>query len=62
MKERIINKLDERIELILNKNVEEITGEEYLILKTKLNDIIIEETQEKRDKNYAEIMAKLLER
>lgn len=60
MKERIEKKLEERLENILNKDVEEITSEEFSILSTKLNDIKFEETKEERDKEFAELFSKIL--
>lgn len=60
MKERIEKKLEERLENILNKDVEEITSEEFSILNTKLNDIKFEETKEERDKEFAELFSKIL--
>lgn len=60
MKERIEKKLEERLENILNKDVEEITSEEFSMLSTKLNDIKFEETKEERDKEFAELFSKIL--
>lgn len=60
MKERIEKKLEERLENILNKNVEEITSEEFSILSAKLNDIKFEETKEEKEKEFAELFSKIL--
>ena len=60
MKERIEKKLEERLKNILNKDVEEITSEEFSILSTKLNDIKFEETKEERDKEFVELFSKIL--
>lgn len=60
MKERIEKKLEERLENILNKDVEEITSEEFSILSAKLTDIKFEETKEERDKEFAELFSKIL--
>lgn len=60
MKERIEKKLEERIEYILNKNVEEITSEEFGILDLKLSNMKYEETKEERDKKFAELISKIM--
>lgn len=60
MKERIEKKLEERIEYILNKNVEEITSEEFGILDLKLSNMKYEETKEERDKEFAELISKIM--
>lgn len=60
MKERIEKKLEERLENILNKDVEEITPEEFSILSAKLTEIKFEETKEERDKEFAELVSKIL--
>lgn len=59
MKDKIKDKLDERINYILNKNVESITSEEFSILSFKLNDIENEETKEERNKEYVELLTKV---
>lgn len=60
MKERIEKKLEERIEYILNKNAEEITSEEFKILDLKLSNMKYEETKEERDKEFAELISKIM--
>lgn len=60
MKERIEKKLEERIEYILNKNVEEITSEEFGILDLKLSNMKYEETKEEKEKEFAELFSKIL--
>lgn len=60
MKERIEKKLEERLESILSRDVEEITSEEFSILSAKLCDIKFEETKEERDKEYVELLSKIL--
>lgn len=57
MKERIEEKLNQRLEIILEKDVKDITNEEYLILKSKLSEIKYDEGKEERSKKYAETIA-----
>ena len=56
MKERNKQKLEERIEMILNKSVEDITNEEFEELKNKLNIIDFEENQEETQKDMIELI------
>lgn len=59
LKEKIEERLNERINYILNKNIEDITCEEFLVLSSKLKDIGYEETKDKRNKEYIELISKL---
>lgn len=62
MKEKIEEKLNKRLELILEKEIENITKEDFEILERALNKIEFEENEEKRKQEYAELVAKALTR
>lgn len=59
MKERLEEKLEERIELILNKKVEDMTAEDFMILTKKLDDIKFSENQVQKNKVLIEIIDKM---
>lgn len=59
MKERLEKKLEERIELILNKKVEDMTAEDFMILTKKLDDIKFSENQVQKNKVLIEIIDKM---
>ena len=58
MKEKINNKINEVIEHILSKKVENITYNEYRILDNKYASLKWEEEQKGRNKEIAEMIAK----
>lgn len=60
MKERLEAKLEEVLNLILEKDAEDINPMEYSILDAKLKDIRMREAQEESNKKYAKTMAELL--
>lgn len=62
MKQKIEEKLSKRLELILEKEIENITKEDFEILEKALNKIEFEENEEKRKQEYAELVAKALTR
>lgn len=62
MKEKIEEKLNKRLELILEKEVEDISREDFEILEKTLSKIEFEENEEKRKQEYAELVAKALTR
>ena len=62
MKEKIEEKLNKRLELILEKEVEDISREDFEILERTLSKIEFEENEEKRKQEYAELVAKALTR
>ena len=62
MKEKIEEKLNKRLELILEKEIENITKEDFEILERALNKIEFKEDEEKRKQEYAELVAKALTR
>ncbi len=59
MKERLEKKLEERIELILNKKVEDMTAEDFMILTKKLDDIKFSENQVQKNKVLIEMIDKM---
>lgn len=59
MKERLEEKLEERIELILNKKVEDMTAEDFMILTKKLDDIKFSENQVQKNKVLIEMIDKM---
>lgn len=60
MKEKLEAKIEEVINLILEKDAEEINPMEYGILDAKLKEIRMKEAQEESNKKYAKTMAELL--
>ena len=62
MKQKIEEKLNKRLELILEKEIENITKEDFEILERALNKIEFKEDEEKRKQEYAELVAKALTR
>lgn len=46
MKERILKKLEERIENILNKNIEDISELEFYVLQYKLKELDEDDSQD----------------
>lgn len=62
MKEKIEEKLNKRLELILEKEVEDISREDFEILEKTLSKIEFEENEEKRKQEYAELVTKVLTR
>ena len=58
MKEKITEKINNIIEYILSKSVEDITYAEYRILESREKDIRYEEDQKKRAKDMTELMLK----
>lgn len=60
MKERLEAKLEEVLNLILEKDAEDINPMEYGILDAKLKEIRMKEAQEESNKKYAKTMAELL--
>ena len=62
MKEKIEENLNKRLELILEKEIENITKEDFEILEKALSKIEFEENEEKRKQEYAELVAKALTR
>ena len=60
MKEKLEAKIEEVINLILEKDEEEINPMEYGILDAKLKEIRMKEAQEESNKKYAKTMAELL--
>ena len=60
MKEKIEEKLNKRLELILEKEIENITKEDFEILEKALSKIEFEENEEKRNQEYAELLTKVL--
>lgn len=58
MKDKIKEKLDERMNNILNKDVKDISKDEFEILSSKLSKIEFEETKEERNKEYMELLTK----
>ena len=62
MKQKIEEKLNKRLELILEKEIENITKEDFEILEKALSKIEFEENEEKRKQEYAELVAKALTR
>lgn len=59
MKERLEKKLEERIELILNKKVEDMAAEDFMILTKKLDDIKFSENQVQKNKVLIEMIDKM---
>lgn len=57
MKERIEGKINEIIEFIINKPVEEITLDDYTILTNERHDIRSKEAQAENGKRMAELIA-----
>lgn len=62
MKEKIEEKLNKRLELILEKEVEDISREDFEILEKTLNKIEFEENEDKRKQEYVELLTKVLTR
>lgn len=62
MKQKIEEKLNKRLELILEKEIENITKEDFEILEKALSKIEFKEDEEKRKQEYAELVAKALTR
>lgn len=60
MKERLETKIEEVLNLILEKDAEDINPMEYGILDAKLKEIRMKEAQEESNKKYAKTMAELL--
>lgn len=60
MKERIKEKLNERLELILSKEIKDVTSDEFIILSNEFSKLEYEEGKEERDKEFAELIAKNL--
>lgn len=60
MKEKLEAKIEEVLNLILEKDAEEINPMEYGILDAKLKEIRMKEAQEESNKKYAKTMAELL--
>lgn len=59
MREKIENKIQEKVEYILSKNVEKISGEEIAILESqllKIENVENEEEMKKRNKEMAELL------
>lgn len=57
MKEKLENKIDDVLNYIINKPVEEITHEDYGILSSELRDIRFREGEAERSRKMAELMA-----
>lgn len=60
MKERLEAKIEEVLNLILEKDAEDINPMEYGILDAALKEIRMKEAQEESNKKYAKTMAELL--
>lgn len=59
MKEKLKAKIDEVLNYIMSKPVENITNEDFAILAGELRDIRFREGDEERNKKYAETLANL---
>lgn len=59
MKERLEKKIEERIEFILNKKIEDMTAEDFMILTKKLDDIKFSENKEQKNKVLIEAIDKM---
>ena len=60
MKDKIKEKINEVLEHILSKEAKDITYSEYCILDSKLSSLKWEEEQESKNKEMAELMAKVI--
>ena len=56
MKDKIKEKLDERIDYILSKNISDITDEEFEVLRNKWNSITIEENSKNNENTWLLIL------
>ena len=57
MKQKIETKIEEIIDYIVSKPVEEVTLDDYTVLTNELKDIRFRETQVGQNKRMAELMA-----
>lgn len=62
LKDKVKQKLEERILYILDKKVEEISNEEFMALSSKLFNLENEETKEERNKEYVDLITKVITR
>ena len=60
MKEKIEKKLNEKLEYILSKNIEEVSSDEYYILSSVLNEIKNEESKDERLQKQKELTETLV--
>lgn len=57
MKDQIMDKIEEIVKFIIDKNAEEITLDDYTILTNELREIRNREAQADNGKRMAELMA-----
>lgn len=60
MKERIEAKIEEIVDYIINKPVEEVTLDEYTVLTNELKGIEYKQTQSDNSKRMAELMSAMV--
>ena len=60
MKERIQAKIEEIVDYIINKPVEEVTLDEYTVLTNELKGIEYKQTQSDNSKRMAELMSAMV--
>lgn len=60
MKEKITNKINDVIEVIIAKNPSDITYNEYRILDARLAAIKYEEEQQKRNEEFTTLLGKAM--
>ena len=57
MKDKIETKIEQIVDFIVNKPIEEVTLDDYTILNNELKDIRFRESQAGQNKRMAELMA-----
>ena len=60
MKERIESKIEEIVDYIINKPVEEVTLDDYTVLTNELKGIEYKQTQSDNSKRMAELMSTMV--
>lgn len=60
MKERIEAKIEEIVDYIINKPVEEVTLDDYTVLTNELKGIEYKQTQSDNSKRMAELMSTIV--